>query len=168
MWAGDLVIHLRTPWLGGDPTVLDFWMMKGGEQFVMTAREEEFPPGFELHPTEAKNQFARRMMRKLREGWKPGEIMTSPNIWRVQAGDRVTLMGNRPHTETGEFFGLFDFDTCALAYWLSPEGEMPFLEGALGVCPTNEGPQAEWMRTAFAKVRSRGVPGVFYTEWGLG
>lgn len=135
----------------------------------MTASEADFPPGFELHPTEARNKFAYRMLKRIRAGWKPGEVMTAPNIWRVQGGDRLVLMGRRSMAKSGEFFGLFEFDTCALVYWLTSDRAMPDLEQAMGVCHSCEDAlHAGWMRTAFEFVQSRGTSRVIDTEWRLG
>ena len=95
LFEGDLVIHfLGSMFESENGGIGDFWVMTGGENFTITSNESDFPPGFELHPTEVSDGMTYRMER-LRSGWRPGEIVTAPNIWRVKEGDRVLLLGER-------------------------------------------------------------------------
>lgn len=168
LMPGDMVIHFRAP-LFGDPTVLDFWIMKGGERLAITSKVADLPPGFELHPTEAFNALALTMMVRIERGWTPGEIMTAGNIWRVCPGDRLALIGERAEQQSGLFLGMFDITVCALVYWVNIDDEMPVPEESMGVPPDeNDERRLEWMRLALAKVKSMGVPRAIGAKWGLG
>ena len=167
---GDLLMHFRTPLLSGDrPEILDLWLMKEESQFRITNKEIEMPPGFELHPDEVCNAPAYRMTEKLNGGWEPGDIVHAPNIWRVRAGDRLTLIGERPWLDGGMMLGLFDFKESALAYWLRGDGQMPFFEEALALAPSEgDTKRQEWGRRALARVSAMGLPREMATEWRIG
>jgi len=166
----DLVLHFRTQMVSPDrPEILDFWQMKGECELWITNKEEELPPGFELHPKEVCNDLARKMGCKLNSGWAPGEFVQYPTIWRVRAGDRVVIVGERSHLEGGVYHGVFDFGTSALTYWLWPGRQLPSVEDAIAATPA-EGDSVckEWMRQAYARVSSMGVPRTFNENWTLG
>jgi hypothetical protein len=167
---GDLLMHFRTPLFSGDkPELLDLWKMNDDAQLRITNKEAELPPGFELHPTEVCNALAHGMAKKLSNGWEPRDIMQAPNIWRVCAGDRLTLIGERPWLEDGMMLGLFDFKESALAYWLLEDGQMPFMEEALAAAPSDgDTKRQEWGRRAVAKVAAMGLPRVMAEEWRIG
>lgn len=167
---GDLLMHFRTPFLGGDrPEILDLWLMKEESQLLITNKEAEMPPGFELHPDEVCNALAHRMTEKLNGGWKPGGIIHAPNIWRMRAGDRLTLIGKRSWLEEGMVFSLFTFKESALAYWLRGDGQMPSFEEALAPAPSDgDTKRQEWGRRAVAKVAAMGLPREMAVEWRIG
>jgi hypothetical protein len=170
LMPGDLLMHFRTPLFSDDkPEILDLWLMKEEGQLRITNKEAEMPPGFELHPTEVGDALAYRMMEKLKKGWKPGEIVEAPNIWRVRTGDRLTLLGERPWLEDGMMLGLFEFRKSALAYWLRKDGQMPFMEEALAGAPSDEDTKRkEWGRRAYSKVAAMGLPREMAEEWTIG
>jgi hypothetical protein len=167
---GDLLMHFRTPLFSSDkPGVLDLWQMKDEGQLRITNKEAELPPGFELHPTEVCNALAYSMTTKLSSGREPGDIIYAPNIWRVCAGDRLTLIGERPWLEDRMMLGLFDFKESALVYWLRKGGQMPFMEEALAATPSDgDTKRQEWGRRAVAKVAAMGLPRVMAEEWRIG
>jgi hypothetical protein len=56
----------------------------------VTSRIEDLPEWFELHPTEVSGFAACSMtQKKLARGYKPGEPLYGPNLWRVLTGDRI-------------------------------------------------------------------------------
>jgi len=166
----DLVLHFRIHVLSADrPEILDFWQMKGESELWITNKEEELPPGFELHPTEVCNDLARKMEAKLNSGWMPGEIVYYPSIWRVQAGDRIVIIGERSHLEGGVFRSVFDFGASALVYWLWPDGQLPWVDDVLRAVPAqSDSVCKKWMRQAYARVRAMGGPRIFDESWKLG
>ena len=167
--TGDLVMHFRTSIWTGTHEILDFWIMDGDERFAITNKEAEFPPGFELHYTEARNSHAYTVSRRIKERGDPGKIMHSPNIWRVMAGDRVVLIGERPWREGGLLLSVYDFSECALVYWMDIDGEWPSMEEmvAHGSKQSQE-PQISWGKAAVRKVTAMGIPSSISEDWKLG
>ena len=117
---GDILIWFRS---GGimqleDWTVVDLWKLKDGHSVTITNRPEDLPEWFELHPTESSSSLAREMLKRLNEGFQPGEIMDRPNIWRVMAGDRLCLAwisGSSTDRESiSNILSIVDFRCCAL------------------------------------------------------
>ncbi len=115
---GDILIWFRC---GGfrqleDWTVVDLWELKDGHSVTITNRPEDLPERFELHPTETSGSLAREMLKRLNEGYQPGEIMDGPNLWRVMAGDRLAWIGaSRTGLESiGGILTIVDFRCCAL------------------------------------------------------
>ena len=166
----DIVLHFRiSPFAGDKPEILDYWQMKGTSVLQITNKDDELPPGFELHPTEVCNELAQKMVAKMKSGWKPKEIIHYPSVWRVRAGDRVAIIGERPHLEDAMFCGLFEFSESALVYWLWLGGQLPTIEEITCAVPQEGDKQCEeWMMRAYSKVRSMGVPNTFAEDWSLG
>lgn len=169
LFDGDLVMHFRMSLFSVMPEVLDFWVMDGGEEFTITSQEEHFPPGFELHYSEARNTHVPIVSRRIKERGHPGEVMLSPNLWRVRAGDRVVLIGERPWREGGVLFSVYDFSECALVFWMFEDGEWPEPEEMLerGSKQYKE-PQIGWGKAAVQKVTAMGFPASFSEDWRLG
>jgi hypothetical protein len=168
LFPGDLLLHFRTPLLAGDrPAVLDLWQMQQTGKLWVTSKPADLPPGFELRFDEVCNALAHQM---LAEGTlSRGEKTEAPNIWRVRAGDRLATIGQRSTAEGGVLYGLFQFDTAALVYWLRQNGEMPLMEEAMTAAPSEDDTmRLEWARRAFPKVAKMGAPKVMDTEWRLG
>jgi len=90
------------------------------------------------------NDLARKMEAKLNNGSMPGEIVQYPSIWRVRAGDRVVIIGERSHLEGGVYHGVFNFRTSALLYWLCPDGQLPSADDVLRAVPAEREP---WPRS---------------------
>jgi hypothetical protein len=170
LFPGDLLLHFRTALLGdGKPEILDLWQMKEEGQLWFATKEKEMPPGFELHPTEVCGALLISMRQKLNSGWKPGDIVWAPNIWCVRAGDRMALVGERPWVEGVTMYGIFDFKTSALAYWLRADGEMPLMEEALAAAPSDgDAKSLEWAQRAYSKVAAMGIPGFVDENWSVG
>lgn len=154
----------------GDPNVVDFWRLKAGDFVTITNRWDDLPTWFELHPTEACNRLIPPMQAKLKSGWKPDDICTAPNLWRVQAGDRLAW-ARSPETrnrQTG-FLDVFEFHANALAYADSSRTDF----NAFDCCDIgNAGQEPEAVQAcqaAIAFVRQMGIPRTFSAgEWGLG
>jgi hypothetical protein len=116
---GDILIWFRP---GGflqleeDWTVIDLWELSEGHSVTITNAREDLPDWFELHPTETSGSLAREMLKRLDEGYQPGEIMDGPNLWRVMAGDRLAWIGaSRTGLESiGGILSIVDFRCCAL------------------------------------------------------
>ncbi len=168
LFPGDLLLHLRTPLLEGDrPSVLDLWQMQQAGTLWVTRKPADLPPGFELRYDEVCNALAHEMMAA--GTLSRGEKTEAPNIWRIRAGDRLAMIGERPTAEGGVFYGLFDFETAALVYWLRADGEMPFMEEAMASAPLeHDAMRLDWARRAIAKVSAMGTPRIINTEWRLG
>ena len=167
LFEGDLVIHfLGSMFESENGGIGDFWVMKGGENFTITSNESDFPPGFELHPTEVSDGMTYRLMERLRSGWRPGEIVTAPNIWRVKEGDRVLLLGERSWLPGGEFCSVFEFSECALVFWLTASMQMPLPLEGMGAEPSmHDEKRMIWMKTAVDYVKRLGLPRSMAFEW---
>jgi len=168
LYAGDLVMHFRTSLWTITPEVLDFWIMDGKEIFTITNKEEEFPPGFELHHSEARNAHAYTVSGRIKERGYPGEVMHSLNIWRVRAGDRIVLIGERPWQDGGVLFSIYDFSECALVYWMCGDGDWPQFEKMVehGSKQSQE-PQISWGKEAVRKVIAMGLASSIAEDWRL-
>jgi hypothetical protein len=168
LFPGDLLLHFRTPLLEADrPSIFDLWQMQQPGKLWLTSKPADLPPGFTLRFDEVCNDLARQMLAA--GTLSRGEKTESPNIWRVRAGDRLAIIGQRPGAEGGVFYGLFDLETAALVYWLRTDGEMPFMEEAMAAAPSeDDAMRVEWARRAIAKVTAMGTPKVMDTEWRLG
>jgi hypothetical protein len=168
LFPGDLLLHFRTPLPEGDrPAVLDLWQMQQPGKLWLTSKPADLPPGFELRFDEVCNALAHQMPA---EGTlSRGEKTEAPNIWRVRAGDRLAMIGQRPTAEGGVFYGMFDFETAALVYWLRSDGEMPFMDEAMAAAPSeDDAMRVDWARRAFSKVGAMGTPRVIDKQWRLG
>lgn len=103
-WAcrgSDLIVWARFEGLLSPPgkqfCIADIWELKDGNFVTLTNRDSDLPDWFELHPSEAANLVAFRMMQRLNNGHVPGNPVEGPNLWRVMAGDRIAWMGpSRP------------------------------------------------------------------------
>ncbi len=161
LFAGDLLIHFRTAFSGlGQPTICDMWQMNRGSQLWFAHRKELVPPGFQWHRSEV-------------EGSNPetedDEVMQAPHFWRVRAGDRLTLIGERPYLEAGMCSMILEFRESALVYWLRQDGQMPTPEEALSASPSpNDSLRLDWARRAVSKVTALGPPRTLATDWRLG
>ncbi len=72
----DLLMLTRHPsFLHDEPHVLDLWHLRDGDRVTFTNRISDLPPWFELHPTEVSGALAFEYLRKLENGWKPGQVM---------------------------------------------------------------------------------------------
>ena len=167
LFEGDLVIHfLGSMFESENGGIGDFWVMKGGENFTITSNESDFPPGFELHPTEVSDGMTYRLMERLKSGWSLREIVTAPNIWRANAGDRVLLLGERLWLPGGEFCSVFEFSECALVFWLATSMQMPLpLERMGAEASTQDEKRMIWMKTAVDYVKRLGSPRSMSFEW---
>lgn len=80
----------------------DYWRFNDGDFVTITNRIEDLPAWFELHPSEVSGKYARWMMKKLNDGYQPGEKVTAPNLWRIRAGDRLVWIGPKRTNITSE------------------------------------------------------------------
>lgn len=148
MFPGDLVIHLHPDLWGGKPEIPDFWEMADRAELLITSRSGDIPADV----SEA----------MLSVGVPAAD---PPNVWRVWAGDRVVLIGERPQ---GRIHLLFDFRECALVYWRYGEGDLPLpMEAMLDTAPSGSAASGEAMRLAVSKIMAMGVPNEFSEDWAL-
>jgi len=152
LFPGDLVMHLRPDlWGGGKPEIPDFWEMADPAELLISALASEFPEG--VSPQMPNHRDL---------------VGDPPNVWRVRAGDRVALVGERPGLGEGMIHCLFDFRENALVHWRYGVGDLPSPMGALSdTAPSGSEIKVEWARLAVDKVTAMGVPNVFSDEWSL-
>jgi hypothetical protein len=171
---GDLLLWMRWTDILAAPdaglSIVDLWELRDGDSVTITNRLEDLPTWFELHPTETQGTFAYKMLRDLKDGHQPGDVMDGPNLWRLLAGDRVVWMGeSRPGQHAVDhILAILDLRQCALAIGESPRGTL--LEAiAFGALKTDRGTADVVLgRTAVAAVRRLGVPRAQATQWALG
>jgi hypothetical protein len=148
LFPGDLVIHLRPDLWGAKPAIPDFWEMADHGELLITSRVGEIPPGVSPRAPSINDP-----------------VGDPPNVWRVRAGDRVVLIGERPQ---GRIHCLFVFRECALAHWRYGEADLPLpMEAMRDTAPSGSAAKVEWARLAVAKVMAMGVPNEFSTDWRL-
>jgi len=94
----------------------DVWQLKDGDFITLTNRQPDLPSWFELHPLETSGALFSWMRKKLNAGYKPKEIMESPNLWRAMIGDRLVWVGKkRPGIESdNDILSIVIFDEAAL------------------------------------------------------
>lgn len=158
LFAGDLLIHFRTELQGlGQAGIRDMWQMSSGSQLWFAHQRELVPPGFQLHRFEVEGS---------NRGTRDGEVMHAPNFWRVRAGDRLALIGERPYLETGMCYLILEFSKCSLVYWVRENGLMPTPEEAISASPFPDDPRRlGWARRAVAKVTALGPPRTLAADW---
>lgn len=173
---GDFLAWFRWKNIFADPKngvdILDVWEMRSGDFVTITNRMDDLPSWFELHPTEVCNRLAYEMMEKLNKGYRPGEIVDGPNLWRVRAGDRLAWLGE-PRTgmqSCGSVLVILDFAQSALAVGETNRGQT--LEEAItfgSLTPQGEHPESvARVREAVSMVREMGIPRTLATDWQLG
>lgn len=172
---GDFILWFRAKGIFADPehagTVLDIWEMRDGDFVTITNRAEDLPEGFVLHPSEVCNRLAHEMVKRLNNGYQPGEIMEGSNLWRPKGGDRLVWVGpSRPGTEsTGGVLSVLDFRECALAVGESNRIGIQDLFAFGSLSESHRSPEAIRMcQTAVEIVRKMGMPRTFALEWRLG
>ena len=171
--GGDFVLWMGFPSIFSGPESLqirDFWEMRAGYHVTITNRPEDLPTWFTLHPTETCDSLAFKMMEKLEKGYKPGDRIDGPNLWRLKAGERVAWVGTeRP--ERGSVNGILailDIEQCALAVG---EGNFGSAEEFIGFgAPTAPHKPEDVARchAAVEIVRQLGTPRTWAPEWRLG
>jgi hypothetical protein len=138
---------------------------------MITNRQEDLPPCFDLHPTEVCNSLAFKMMAKIKNGYEPGEPMDGPNIWRLRSGDRVVSVGaeRAERRSLNGILSILDCHECALAVG---EGNWEGWEGLVGFgAPTTPHMKSEDVtrcRAAVKAVKRLGPPCTLGSEWRLG
>jgi len=151
-------------WGENEVAVLDFWEMVDGSSVLITNRQADLPPWFELHPLEVSGSLARWMMRRLNEGYKPQEPIEGPNIWRAKGGDRIAWVGNeRPGQPTIDgVLALLDCRDSALVLGDHPDGPLAFTNVKGDAEVVVKGRQAVRAERTLGPIRS------FEPEWRLG
>ena len=173
---GDFLAWFRWKNIFGDAEhavdMLDVWEMRSGDYVTITNRTADLPAWFELHPSEACNCLAYEIMAKLNKGYRPGEIVEGPNLWRARAGDRLAWVGAPRHgvKSHGNVLALLDFAESALV--VGETNRSQTLEESLGfgsITPKGRGPEKVAMiHEATSMVRQMGVPRTIVMDWGLG
>ena len=150
----------------------DVWEMREGDFATITNRWDDLPQWFELHPTEVSNSFAYKMMEKLNNGYVPTYKTKAPNLWRVQAGDRLAWVGNPPSgvASQGHILSLVDFRQSALVYAeTNRKCTMEELSAFGSISDEGEKPHnADKCHEAVEFVRGMGAPRIMATGWTLG
>lgn len=99
--SGDYIIWFRCNGIfspkGDQYSVNDVWQLKDGDSITLTNRRVDLPSWFELHPLEVSGSSVSWMMKKLKSGYEPKEIIESSNIWRAMMGDRLVWVGKPRH-----------------------------------------------------------------------
>jgi hypothetical protein len=119
---GDLVVWFDYHGMMSAPEnmfgIKDFWELDEGQFVTITNRPSDFPPGFELHPSEVSNVLAHEMLAKINAGHVPGDVVDGPNLWRVLCGDRLAWVGEpRPGRENDEgVLAILGMEENALVY----------------------------------------------------
>jgi hypothetical protein len=86
---GDLLLWMRPGnggiWAGKNLQwdMPDCWFLRDGTNTLITNCSIDLPEWIELHPTETAGTLAFQTMRRLQDGWSPGEPIDAPNIWRI-------------------------------------------------------------------------------------
>lgn len=171
LMPGDMIVHARPGFLGmsGNSGILDFWCFSGGEHFRVSGQSDDFPPGFKLHPTEVGGELA--LKRSEEETVDFAQVffeapMGSPHLWRVQVGDHIILVGERPHNPGMILAFDFFFGECMLAWWLLPDGSQPMLEQAVGRRDFKNDPQVKaYLQLAAKTFASAEPPQSLGMEW---
>ena len=91
---GDIILWMGYSNLFQKPELIqihDFWEMRDGYHVTITNRLEDLPAWFELHLTEACNLLALKLMAKMEKGYKPGQPIDGPNLWRLRSGESCGL-----------------------------------------------------------------------------
>jgi hypothetical protein len=170
--AGDYILWLRWGHIfssNSDLTIVDFWEMRDGDSVSVTSRIEDLPEWFELHPTEVSGFAACSMMqKKLASGYKPGEPLDGPNLWRVRTGDRIIRI--RIGDAETDNQTLVAFESNALVFGerhVHPHDLVWFLSFGVPLeSPTDE--VASGLRTGIQAVRELGFPREVGLGWTLG
>ena len=90
--ADDIICWLRLPGAFSDKwNIQDYWQCYDGDCTTITNRPQDFPSWFKLHPLETRGAAARKSISF--EEAESIERVDAPNIWRVQAGDRIFWTG---------------------------------------------------------------------------
>jgi len=120
--SGDYVVWARFLGMGATQgrgySIADFWEMRDGDVVTLTNRVADLPTGFELHPLEVSGTLLSEMLKRLADGYCPGEPMDGPSIWRVRAGDRLAWMGSPRPGLSGDHdvLNITTFRTDSLVY----------------------------------------------------
>ena len=159
--AGDLLLHFSSESGGlSQSGIGDLWQMCSAAQLWCADRKELMPPGFQLHHSELGGSNG---------GTGSGDVMHFPNLWRVRAGDRLALIGERLHADSGMCYIILEFQKSALVYWLREDGTMPMPEEALSASPSpDDAKRLVWTKRAVSKVAALGPPKIRVKDWCIG
>jgi hypothetical protein len=119
---GDYIIWARFQGLFSTPgkeyKVIDIWELRDGNFVTITNRRVDLPDWFELHPLEVSDSLVWWMKKKLDEGYRPGDPIDGPNLWRVLAGDRIAWVGPKRAGVSSEdgILDIINFGKNALVY----------------------------------------------------
>lgn len=171
---GDFILWMRYSDIFSGPESIkipDLWEMRDGDHVTITNRPEDLPAWFELHPTEVCDNLALKMMEKMKKGYKPGERIDGPNLWRLKSGDRVVWVGaERPerHSVNG-ILAILNCDKCALAVG---EGNWDSLKAFVGFgapsTPVMNPEDVVRCQAAVKAVKQLGLPRTWGPDWRLG
>src|SRR5262249_33578929 len=98
-WAcqqGDYLLWFRRDPFNdprGEAQALDAWSIPDEASVTITNRWQDFPPWFDLHPSEVCNSLMGWMRSRVEARDYPEEPVDGPNIWRAKGGDRIVWVG---------------------------------------------------------------------------
>jgi len=164
---GDYLLWFRRKLMApanDEPQILDLWSTLNGTSVIMTNRWQDFPPWFDLHPTEVTSRLMGWMKSRIERRDYPEEPIDGPNIWRAKGGDRIVWVGPPRVDQTcvDGVLGILDCRAAVAVLGDHPDGLLAFMEfqqSQSGVALGSAGLRAE---------RSLGMPHVFDTDWQLG
>jgi hypothetical protein len=163
----DVVCLMRLPGLFAQSwDMLDFWQCWGGDFITITNRPEDLPSWFELHPTEMRG----RNIGLFERGKSYADPVDAPNLWRVNAGDRVLWVGEkRPFQTSAEgVLAIVEFKEDALLV-RETNRDVDFMEWASGQPRDEPVPNMELVQRPVKIIQSLGVPrSLSAGGWGLG
>jgi len=168
LWAScgaDAVLQAKSdPW-----TLPDIWGIKDGQYVMITNRVCDLPNWFSLRPEEVGGAVTTAPMD--RDRLNTGDLqegpLDGPNIWRVQAGDRIAWVrpGLGPQATVLAILRL-DANALVLGEALSSSLQDHVAFGAL---PKPMPPGAvDAARAVLHAIRSHGIPRTISTEWRFG
>jgi hypothetical protein len=164
---GDFLVWLRCDPLAGpnvQPQILDVWSTPDETVVTITNRWQDFPPWFDLHPSEVKNSFVGWMKARVDARDFPNEPIDGPNIWRARGGDRIAWVGpaRADQIHVGGLLNMLECREAVAVLANHPEGPLVFMHfeqsaSSIALC-----------RAAMDAERTLGSSRVFEEEWRLG
>lgn len=142
--------------------MLDLWEIREGDTVTITNRIEDVRLWFELHPAEVSGVAeCSKMQRKLESGYRPGEPMTGPNLWRVPTGDRIVRVRTRASQADYQSLTVIEFDSDALVFGergVHPNDIAWFLSFGAPLERTPSKELARFLLAGIEAVRELGMP----------
>lgn len=150
--------------------IVDAWKLKDGDYAILTNRWNDIPSWFELHYTEVRHMFSYKLMEKIDSGYEPGEKITGPNIWRINAGDTIAWLGTKRPDIKGEdgVLSIVKFKSNSLL--IGESTSLNSIDGLLDYGGFREytDEEVKKVRNILERIKQEGIPRNYSTEWSLG